>query len=123
MSIITDSYSITLDDPGLIRIEYRSRRDTAAGPLTRNTSIWFERTNLRWLVESLRQCITIYGQPELSTQQGNDHLKVFESGPEPAPYINVENKRPDGVEHPGFTWFAMSKPLAEELTFELDALL
>jgi len=71
MSIITDSYSVTLSDPGLILIEYRSRRDTAAGPLTRNTSIWFERTNLRWLVESLRQCITLYGQPELSTQHGN----------------------------------------------------
>ena len=123
MSIATDSYVLDLAQPDFVHIDYSGLRSTAAGPHEFKASLWFERRNLRWLVEALRACIATYGLPEAGQANGHDSLRVYESGPEPAPYINLENERSKGVEHGGFQWFAMSKRLAEKLSDELAQLL
>lgn len=123
MSIISDSYVLDLAQHEFIHIDYSSLRSTAAGEHEFKASLWFERRNLRWLVEALRACIATYGLPEARAANGDDSLRVYESGPEPAPYVNLENERSKDAEHGGFQWFAMSKPLAKRLSDELAQLL
>jgi hypothetical protein len=123
VSIVSDSYVLDLAQPEFIHIDYSSLRSTAAGEHELKASLWFERRNLHWLVEALRACIATYGLPESRAASGHDSLRVYESGPEPTPYINLENERSKGAEHGGFQWFAMSKPLAKRLSDELAQLL
>ncbi len=53
---------------------------------------------------------------------GQDSLKIFESGDEQAPIINLFNRRPDGSPHAGPYALMMSKPIAEKLLGDLSAL-
>jgi hypothetical protein len=122
MSIISDTYAVDTSEQGFVRIDYSSQRTTAAGPHGLKATLWFERPNLGWLIEALEACVTVDGLPERSTTSGQDVLRVYESGPEPAPYINLENERAEGAPHGGLQWFAMSKPLTVKLISELSEL-
>lgn len=122
MSIISDTYVMDASEEGFVRIDYSSQRATAAGPHEFKATLWFERANLGWLIEALEACVSVYGLAEQSTTSGRDTLRIYESGPEPAPYINLENERAEDAPHGGFQWFAMSKPLARKLIGELSEL-
>jgi hypothetical protein len=114
-----ESYSVDTSETGLIHIHHVQIEDTG---VDMGGHIWFERTNLPWVVGSLRACVSTYGYPGTETQAGPDHLKVFESGAEQAPIINLRNRRAKETPHGGVYALMMSKPVAEKLILELAAL-
>lgn len=85
-------------------------------------SLWFERSHLTWLIDALESCLTIYAVGTLELTSGHDSLKVAETGPEPAPFINIYNKRLEGSPHAGRYWVSFTKPLAQRLLGELRQL-
>jgi hypothetical protein len=84
--------------------------------------IWFERANLRWVIDTLGACLTTYAFPETELHHGQDNLKVFESGPEQQPFVNLFNTRPKDAPHGGVTANNFSKPIARQLLDQLIAL-
>ncbi len=119
MKIIRESYSIDVSDPGVIYIHHVRIKDTGAD---RGGKMWFDRQNLPWVVNTLRSCLTVYAFPRTAVNSGDDSLKVFESGDEQAPIINLVNTRADGAPHAGTYALLMSKPIAEQLLDELAAI-
>jgi hypothetical protein len=112
-------YTIDTSEPGFIHIHHVDREESG---LDMGGHIWFERGSLPWVVDTLRACTTTYGFPESVTRIGQDSLKVFESGAEQAPYINLFNVRPADARHGGIFARSFSKPLAKKLVLELAAL-
>jgi hypothetical protein len=114
-----ESYSVDTSERGLIHIRHVQIRETGVdlgGPM------WFERANLRWVVDSLRACMTTYAFPGVEMQNNHDQLHVFESGPEQAPIINLQNRRAKDAPHGGVYALMISKSVAEKLVAELAAL-
>jgi len=66
--------------------------------------------------------INIYGLPDQRIQSGSDSLRIDETGPEPAPFIGLYNKRPADVPHAGAQLVRLTKPLAVRLLTELEQL-
>ena len=117
--IVKESYTLDTSDPDLIHIHHVQVEHNGVnmgGPM------WFERKNLRWVVENMQACLTTYGFPAASLQSGADSLKVLESGPEQAPIINLLNRRDKAAPHGGVYALLMSKPIAEQLVKELAAI-
>lgn len=115
------SESITVDAPSagfvhLHHVQIEHNGVDMGGPM------WFETDSLPWIIESLRACIEIYGEPARETECGGDSLKVFESGPEQAPIVNLRNRRAKDAEHGGVYALLMSKAIAEQLVERLAAL-
>jgi hypothetical protein len=114
-----ESYSVDTSDSGVVHIHHVQLEDTG---VDMGGHMWLERSNLRWVVDSLQACLGTYAFPGVETQSGQDHLKVFESGAEQAPIINLRNRRPKDAPHGGVYALMMSKPVAEKLTRELATL-
>src|SRR5581483_7121016 len=111
MNIVKESYSIDASDPGFIHVKLIKIIDSGVdmgGPM------WFERANLRWVIDTMRACITTYAFPETSTQAGQDSLSVLESGHEQQPFVKLRNRRPADASHPGAFTLSISKPLAPQ---------
>ena len=119
MKIVNESTKVDTADPGFIHIRHVQIKDTG---VDRGGPIWFERQNLPWVVDTLRSCLTTYAFPRTAVDSGQDSLKIFESGDEQAPIINLFNRRPDGAPHAGVYALMMSKPVAEKLVDELAAI-
>jgi hypothetical protein len=122
MSIEREWYQLDVSENGLVRVDYSSVRATAGGPHDFKATLWFERQNVPWVVEALRAAAGTYGIAEQSRTGGRDVLKVYVSGPEPEPYVNIENQRPADALHGGFRWFAMGVALAEKLATNLSTI-
>ena len=119
MSIVKESYSIDASDPGFIHVQFTKIIDSGVdmgGPM------WFERANLRWVIDTLRVCTTTYAFPETSMQAGQDSLSVLESGHEQQPFVKRRNRRPTDASHPGIFTLSMSKRLVVQFIDELDSL-
>lgn len=117
--IAKESYTLDTSDPNVIHIHHVQVEHNGVnmgGPM------WFERSNLPWVVQNLQACLTTYAFPEASLQGGPDNLKVLESGPEQAPIINLLNRRDKAAPHGGVYALLMSKPIAEKLVKELAAI-
>jgi hypothetical protein len=114
-----ESYSVDTSDAGFVHIHHVQIEDTG---VDMGGHMWFERSNLRWVVDALQACLSTYGFPGVEAQSGQDQLKVFESGAEQAPIINLRNRRSKDAPHGGVYALMMSKPVAEKLTRELAAL-
>jgi len=116
MKIVKESCSVDLADPGFVHVIHERVKDTGQDI---GGQLWFERASLPWVVTTLRACLATYGFPETATQLGADSLKVFESGPEQAPVVNLFNVRPQAAAHGGVYARSMSRPVAEALVDEL----
>jgi hypothetical protein len=122
VKIQDESYSINASEQSFVGIDYSATVYMSDGPNPDNASVWFERTNLPWVVRALRDIINVYGLPAQRIQSGGDSLRVNESGPEPAPFIGIYNKRPSDAPHGGAQLVQLTKPLAERLLAELEQL-
>jgi hypothetical protein len=122
MKVLSESVSVDVSEPGFVRIDRTAKVAMPWGESPDNSTVWIERTNLPWLVSALRDCVTIYGTPCQRTSAGQDSLRVDESGPEPAPFINIYNKRPAGVTHEGAQLVTLTKPAAVQLLSDLERL-
>jgi len=117
--ILKESFSIDAGDPVLIHIGHVQLLDTGVDLGGR---LWFERRNLGWAVAALNANLRIYGFPESVLARGDDALKVFESGPEQAPVINLFNRRETSARHGGIYALMFSREVARQLVAELTAL-
>lgn len=84
--------------------------------------LWFEARHARWVTEMLLACIETWAFPQHELQSGADHLKVFESGPEQSPVVNLRNRRAPGTEHGGVYVLMMSRSIAMQLVRSLRTL-
>lgn len=82
--------------------------------------LWFEKKNIEWLIDALRNVLMLYGCLPVELVSGEDHLKVFESGPEQSPVINVFNVRSARVIHGGTYARSMSRQSAGQLLEKLN---
>lgn len=117
--ITSESISVSGSEPGFVHVQHRQLRDSGVdmgGPL------WFGKDNLPWVIETLRECLGTYGFPGAEAQRGGDSFKIFESGPEQAPIVNIQNRRAKDGTHGGMFALLMSRPIAEELLHELQRL-
>jgi hypothetical protein len=119
VTILKESYSIDTSVPGFIHVLYV--RIIASG-VDMGGPMWFERGNLRWVVDTMHACATTYAFPEATHQSGDDNLSVEESGPEQQPLIVLRNSRPKTGAHGGPFTLAMTKPVAEQFIAELGAI-
>lgn len=119
MNIQSETYSIDVFEPGFVHVHQVRVKDNGKDI---GGHIWFERANLGWVVDTLRACVGTYAFPETATRAGDDSLKVFESGHEQAPVINLFNVRPDGAPHGGVFARTFGKPVAERLVEDLAAI-
>lgn len=116
MKIVRESIAVDAAEPGFIHVVQQRVKDTGQDI---GGQIWFERANLRWVVDTLRACLATYGFPETVQQSGQDSLKVFESGPEQQPVVNLFNVRPAEAPHGGVYARSMSRQVAEQLAEQL----
>ena len=119
MARITEE-SVSLDASeqgfvGLRHVQVEGGRDFGG-------QLWLERGNLPWLVESMRACLEVYAFPGAETRGGDDSLSVRETGPEQAPYVNIQNRRPAASPHGGVYALFVSRPVAEDLLARLSEL-
>lgn len=115
-----ESVTVTTPESGFLHVHHVQIEDSGVdmgGPL------WLEQGSLAWVIEALRECIETYASPGSEATVGSDQLKVFESGPEPAPIINLRNRRAADAKHGGVYALLMSKRIAEQLLGELRALI
>lgn len=119
MEILEECYVFDNSDPHFVYVLLTRRVESGVdmgGPM------WIERTNVSWVVEKLRACITTYAFEPVSIQAGQDNLTVLESGPEQQPLVVVRNRRPAGAPHSGPFTLAMSKPRVARFADELESL-
>lgn len=119
MKIVKETVTVDASEPGFVHLVQQRVKDTGQDI---GGQLWFERAHLRWVVDTLRACLATYGFPETTTQGGQDSLKVFESGPEQAPVVNLFNVRPKDAPHGGVYARSMSREAAEQLVEQLAAL-
>ncbi len=119
MKIVNESVTVDTSEPGFIHVTQQRVKDTGQDI---GGQLWFEREHLRWVIDTLRACLATYGFPETVLQRGQDSLKVFESGPEQAPVVNLFNVRPKDAPHGGVYARSMSRQVAEELADQLAAI-
>lgn len=119
MKIVKETVTVDTSDPAFVHVVQQRVKDTGQDI---GGQLWFERANLRWVVDTLRACLATYGFPETVHQGGQDSLKVFESGPEQEPVVNLFNVRPKDAPHGGVYARSMSRAAAEQLANQLASL-
>ena len=117
--IVEESISLDTSQPGLVGIYHFQIEDSG---IDMGGSLWLQRESAFWVVDSLNACLNTFAFPGVESQLGSDSLKVFESGPEQAPIINLRNRRPAEVLHGGVFVLMMSRPAAKDLSEQLSAL-
>lgn len=122
MTIVGETFEVDNCDSDFVRIHRSAVVEMPWGNSPEAASVWIERGNLEWVRAALRCCISNYGTPAQRTSAGLDSLRVDESGPEPAPFINIFNKRPPGVPHEGAQLVTLSKRVAARLLADLERL-
>ncbi|WP_428267909.1 hypothetical protein [Haliangium sp.] len=116
--IVQETISLDLDEAGFVHIHHVQIENSG---LDMGGPMWFERASLDWVRSSLRACLDTYASKAVETRLGQDDLKVYESGHEQAPIVNLRNRRPKDATHGGVFALMMSKPIAEELCQKLAA--
>ncbi|HTE55670.1 MAG TPA: hypothetical protein VK698_32670 [Kofleriaceae bacterium] len=111
-----ETYTIDTSEPGFIGIRQVKVKEDGTDL---SDHLWFERDSLSWVVDTLRAAISNYGFPRTETTIGKDSLRVFESGHEQAPYINLFNLRPADAPHGERFALAFSKQLVDKLVDQL----
>jgi hypothetical protein len=114
--VISESYSMDADEPGFIHVHYV--RLLASG-VDMGGPMWFARSNLRWVVDTMRACATTYAFCRAANNSSDDDLWIEETGPEQEPIINLSNRRPKTAAHGGAFHLAMTKPVAARFIAEL----
>lgn len=97
-------------------------RQVETSGLDMGGDLWFEAQHAFWLADTLRASIDNWMCPVGELRSGADQLRVFESGHEWQPVINLRNRRDPAVTHGGVYVLMMSPPIAAQLARSLDAL-
>lgn len=115
LGITSESISVDRSDPNFISVLYVQVQDG----LDMGGRLMLERKSLPLIVAMLAQNLNADGSPPIEFQCGYDSFRIYESGSDQQPIINVLNRRPEAVPHSGLTGLMMTTQAAK---FLLDLL-
>jgi hypothetical protein len=116
--ITHDAISVDASQPGFVNVNYLQVDDG----IDMGGRLCIERESIPTVIEMLHACLTVYAFPETKCRCGHDTFRVYESGPEQHPIINILNRRPDGVPHNGLSGLMMTKSATADLLEQLGIL-
>lgn len=87
--ITSESIDVDSSDPRVIHVTYVQMDDG----MDMGGKLSIDRSTAPYVVDQLVAATTQYGFPGSEAQVGPDALRIYESGPEQAPIINIINKR------------------------------
>jgi hypothetical protein len=87
--ITSESIDVDSSDPAVIKVTYVQMDDG----IDMGGKLSIDRATVPYLVDQLVAATTQYGFPGSDAQVGPDALRVYESGPEQAPIMNVIHER------------------------------
>ena len=102
----------------LVRVEYHEIRDSGHDL---GGVLWVERPSVSWLADALESGLDVHPFPEVSESRGDDNLRLYESGPEQAPVINIINRRAKEASNGGLCGVNVSVDVARKLLTLLSA--
>jgi hypothetical protein len=113
-----ESVSVDTSEPGFISVNYVQLDDG----LDMGGRLLLERKSVPLIVALLHACLNVDAFPGVECQCGDDALRVYGSGSDQQPIINILNRRSDGVPHGGLTGLMMTVPATEALFEQLREL-
>jgi hypothetical protein len=117
-SASVESVSVDASEPGFISVHYVQPDDG----LDMGGRLSLERKSVPLIMALLYACLNVHAFPGVECQCGDDAFRVYGSGSDQQPIINILNRRPDGALHGGLTGLMMTTPAAEALFEQLGAL-
>lgn len=91
--ITNESISVDASEQSFFTVHYVRLDDG----IDMSGRLCFERKNLYLVTELLKGYLSIRGFPEVACHGGNDNFRFYESGSDQQSFINILNRRPDGV--------------------------
>lgn len=116
--ISKESLSVDASEPGFISVHYVQLDDG----LDMGGKLLLERKSVPLIVALLHASLNIYPFRGVECRCGEDAFRVYGSGSDQQPIINILNRRPDGLPHGGLTGLMMTTAAAEALFEQLCAL-
>ncbi|NVB77368.1 MAG: hypothetical protein HOV81_03150 [Kofleriaceae bacterium] len=116
--ITAESIDVDSSDPAFVRVRHVQIEDG----VDMGGTLVIERASATHLADQLEAATTQYGYPGSETKLGADELRVYESGPEQRPIVNVINRRAAAAPNGGVYGLMMTAPYAKQLAKLLRAL-
>ena len=116
--ISKESVSVDASEPGFISISYVQLDDG----IDMGGRLLIERKSLPLITALLHASLNVYAFTEVECRCGEDAFRVYGSGSDQQPIINILNRRPDGATHCGLTGLMMTTPAVEALLEQLGEL-
>jgi hypothetical protein len=113
-----ESVSVDTSEPGYINVHYVQLEDG----LDMGGRLLIERKSVPLIMALLYACLNVRAFPDVECKCGDDAFRVYGSGLDQQPIINILNRRPDGVEHAGLSGLMMTTRATEALFKQLREL-
>ena len=81
-----------------------------------------ERKSVTLIIALLYMCLNVHAFPEVECRCGDDAFRVYGSGSDQRPIIDILNRRHDWVPHGGLTGLMLTTPATKPLFEQLRAL-
>jgi len=116
--ISKESVSVDASEPGFISISYVQLDDG----IDMGGRLLIERKSLPLITALLHASLDVYAFTEVECRCGEDAFRVYGSGSDQQPIINILNRRPEGAPHGGLTGLMMTTSAVEALLEQLGEL-
>lgn len=114
---VEETYALDISDTGFIHIHTRQLDESG---LDMGGHLWFERTNLPWVVDQLRDCLAEDRYLKME-ERGSDDLSVSRYDPGMR-FVMFRNRRLLAVPHGGTHMLLLTEGTAQALFADLAAL-
>jgi hypothetical protein len=113
--IINESISIDASEQFFFTVHYIELDDG----IDMGGRLCFERMSIYTIIELLNAYLALNAFPEITCQCGQDKFRFYESGSDQQSFINLINKRPDGLPKSGLSGLMLTRKAARRLLSEL----
>ena len=116
--ITHESIDLDTSDAAVVRVRYVQMDDD----IDMGGELVIDRATVPYLVEQVDACANVYPYPQTSAKVGTDELRIYASGSDQMPIVNVINRRPEGGKAGGLYGLMLTVPYAQRLVGLLRAL-
>lgn len=109
--ITQESIDLDTSDASVVRVRYVQMDDG----IDMGGELVIDRATVPYLVEQVEACATKYPYPQTTAKIGNDELRIYASGSDQMPIVNVINRRPEGGKAGGLYGLMMTEAYAKRL--------
>jgi len=110
-TVIThESLALDTSDPQVVRVNYVQLDDG----IDMGGKLVFDRANLGYVIKEV-QAASGYTYEKTEAQVGPDHFRIYQSGSDQQPIVNVLVRREKSLPHGGLTGVMMTIPYAKKL--------